>query len=161
MATVEKIMDPNVLVLKKGATISDASSMIAKGQHGCAIIAEDDKPVGILTSSDIVTLLAKKASPNKKVADVMNSPVVTLSSGTKLEKASKIVETKHFRRYPVVDSEGRIKGIVTENGIVQSINDNISFHRNLQNAILVVFVLFEFFIFFLYRYASGMLAFLG
>ena len=160
MAVVAKIMDSDVIVLGKQATIAEAAAMMAKKPHGCAIIAENRRPVGILTSSDIINSLLKK-SGSRKAAGIMSSPVVTLSLDTKLEKADKIIETKHFRRYPVVDREGNIVGIVTENDVVQAINDNISFHRNLQNAVLVIFVLFEFFVFFIYKYASGMLGFLG
>ena len=45
---------------------------------------------------------------------------------------------------------GILVGIVTENSIVDTINNNIKFHRNLQNTILVIFVVFEFFVFILY-----------
>ena len=74
-----------------------------------------------------------------------------------LEKASKITDTKHFRRYPVVDN-GALVGLVTENSIVQALNDNIKFHRNLQNAIVVIFVVFELFVFVLYKHLINLLA---
>ena len=84
------------------------------------------------------------------MSKIMSSPITSLSSNTKIEKAGKITDTKHFRRYPVVDN-GNLVGLVTENRIVQAINENIKFHRNLQNAIVVIFVVFEFFVFVLYK----------
>ena len=40
---------------------------------------------------------------------------------------------------------------------VSEINDNIRFHRNLQNWILIIFVVFEFFVFILYQYIAPFL----
>ncbi|MFH0868348.1 MAG: CBS domain-containing protein [Candidatus Woesearchaeota archaeon] len=150
MAKISKIMDTNVLTLKKEAKISDAAKIIANNPSGCIIVVEGKKPLGIITESDIVrNLLYKKRSPNEKVAKIMCSPITTISPDTKLEKANKIIDTKHFRRYPVVENE-KLLGIITENSIVHALNDNIKFHRNIQNIVLMAFVTFELFIFILY-----------
>ncbi|MDP3765151.1 MAG: hypothetical protein Q8R04_01435, partial [Nanoarchaeota archaeon] len=55
---------------------------------------------------------------------------------------------------------GNLVGLATENSIVQELNDNIRFHRNIQNAVLILFVLFEFFVFILYKHLVGFLPFL-
>ena len=147
MARISKIMDSSVLTLKKEANISDAARLMANKPHGCVVIVEDKKPLGIITESDIVkNLISKKTNPKEKVTTIMSSPITSMSPDTKLEKANKIIDTKHFKMYPVVEHENLI-GLVTENGIVQEINDNIKFHRHVQNAVLILFVIFEFLIF--------------
>ena len=118
--------------------------------------------MSILTEFDIVKNMASnQISFKSKVKDIMGSSVTAVEQNSKLEKANKIIDTKGFRRYPVVDREGSLVGLVTENDIVQAINDNIRFHRNLQNTILLAFVAFEFFVFFLYRYLASYIQFLG
>lgn len=160
MAKISKIMDTNVQTLKKGASISDAATLMADKLQGCAIIVEGKKPVGIITESDIVrNLISKKIDPKEKVTEIMSSPVTTISHNSKLEKANKIIDTKHFRRYPVIEN-GDLVGLVTENDIVHAINDNIRFHRNIQNAVIVIFVVFELFIFVLYQYLIEFFPFL-
>ena len=89
----------------------------------------------------------------------MSSPITSIDSNAKLEKANKIIDTRHFRRYPVVDGETLV-GLVTENTIVHTINDNIRFHRNVQNAVLILFIIFEFFIFILYESVAKVFPFL-
>jgi len=160
MAKIDKIMDTSVPTLKKEAKIFDATKLIANKPHGCVIIVEGKKPIGIITESDIVrSLISKKTNSKEKVTKIMNSPITTMHPNTKLEKAIKIIDTKHFRKYPVVENENLI-GLVTENNIVHAINDNIKFHRNVQNAVLILFVIFEFFIFILYEYLVNFLPFL-
>ena len=48
-----------------------------------------------------------------RVGDVMTTNVVTIPSNTSLSEAKGIMDSKHFRRLPVVDS-GKLVGIVTE-----------------------------------------------
>ena len=76
-----------------------------------------------------------------------------------MARISKIIDTKHFKSYPIVDN-GALVGLATENGIVQELNDNIRFHRNIQNAVIILFMLFEFFVFILYKYLIGFMPFL-
>jgi CBS domain-containing protein len=160
MPKVSKIMSPKVLVLKKGATISDAAKLMANKPRGCVVVLDNDQIAGIVTESDIVkSLVSKKKSPKTKVSQVMSYPVTTIDVNTRLDKASKIIDSKDFRRYPVV-KEGKVVGIVTENEVVHTMNDNIKFHRNLQNTVLILFVLFEFFVFVLYRYLVDYFPFL-
>ena len=159
MAKIDKIMDTSVPTLKKEAKISDAAKLIANKPHGCVIIVEGKKPVGIITESDFMrNLVSKKINLKEKVTKIMSSPVTSMHPDTKLEKALEIIDTKHFGKYPVIENESLV-GVVTENDVVHSINDNIKFHRNLQNAILIIFVIFEFFIFILYEYMMKFLNF--
>lgn len=151
MAKISRIMVTDVSTLKKDATVSDAAKLMASKPHGCVVVVENKKPVGIITESDIVkNLISKKVNPNEKVAEIMSSPITSLSHDTTIEKANKIIDTKHFRRYPVIENEALV-GLVTEHSVVQAINDNIRLHRNIQNAVLIVFLLFEFFVFILYE----------
>ena len=151
MAKISKIMITDVPTLKKDANVSDAARLIASKPHGCIIVVENKKPVGIITESDIAkNLISKKIKPNEKVAEIMSAPITSLSYDTTLEKANKIIDTKHFRRYPIIENEILV-GLITEHSVVQAINDNIRFHRNIQNVVLIIFVLFEFFVFVLYE----------
>lgn len=152
MTRIIKIMDKDVLTLGKNNTLSDAIRLLVKKPKGCIIVVENKKPVGIVTDADILRAHASRNfSMKKKIFEIMTSHVTTINSSTKLEKASKIIDSKHFRRYPIVDKDNEVIGLITENDVVQTINKNISFHRNLQNLVLIAFVMFEFFVFVLYQ----------
>ncbi|MBI2208889.1 CBS domain-containing protein [Candidatus Woesearchaeota archaeon] len=161
MARISKIMNVNPLTVKKEATISEAAKLMANKPHGCVIVTENKKPIGIITDSDLVRNLAyKKINPETKVGQIMSSLVTSIMYNSKLENANKIIDTKGFRRYPVVDKEGYLVGLLSENDVVQAISDDMRFHRSLQNTVLILFVVFEFFVFILYRYMINYFPFL-
>lgn len=153
-------MSTNVPTLKKEARISDAIKLMVNNPQGCVVIVGEKKPLGIITESDIVrNMVSGKISSKEKVTGIMSSPITMLQPNISLEKANKIIDTKHFKRYPIVEN-GVLLGLVTENNVVQTINDNIRFHRNIQNIVLLLFVGFELCIFVLYRYLVDFLPFL-
>ena len=159
MARVDKIMLTGVPTLKKEAKIEDAAKLLSKNDVGCVVIVEDNKPVGILTELDLVRNLVSKSSIIKEpVRKVMTSPVTSMAPNMKLDEALKLIDTKRFRRYPVVENN-KLVGLVTKRDVVNAISDNLRFHRNIQNVVLVLFVLFEFFVFVFFKYLSQYLPF--
>lgn len=152
MARVNKVMLTDVPTLKKEAKIEEAAKLLAQNQVGCVVIIENNKPIGIVTELDIVrNAVSKGKSLKETVSKIMTSPVTLMTPAMKLDEALKIIDTKKFRKYPVVVNEALI-GLVTKKDVVNAISDNLRFHRNIQNIVLILFVLFEFFVFVLYRY---------
>lgn len=164
MARIKNIMSTDVSTLKKEAKIEDAARLLAKGGSGCVVIVDDNKPIGIVTELDFVKNMVSKGSRSSSFKEpmsrIMSSPVTFMSRSMKLDEALKIIDTKKFRRYPVVEN-GELVGLVTKRDIVNAISDNVRLHRNIQNTVLILFVLFEFFIFVAYRYLHQYLLFLG
>lgn len=158
MAMVRKIMLSNAPTLKKEAKIEEAAKLLSKTENGCVVVVESQKPIGIVTELDI---LRGFASGNKSLRDtissMMSSPVMCMTPDMKLDEALKVIDTKRFRKYPVVENE-KLVGLVTKNDVVHAISDNIRFHRAIQNIVLIVFVVFELFVFFLYQ---PLLSYLG
>lgn len=151
MARVRDVMLDDVPTLGKEAKIGEAARLLAGGGTGCIIVAEGKKPIGIVTELDLIRNIVKGKSLKSPISGIMASSVVSMSPNMKLDEALKIIDTKKFRRYPVVEN-GELVGLATKRDIVNAISDNVRFHRNIQNAVLVIFVLFEFFVFVLFRY---------
>ncbi len=159
MARIEKIMLKEVPTLKKEAKIEEAARLLAKQESGCVVIVENNKPIGIITELDFVRNAVSKGNILKEpVSKIMKSPVTSMTPAMKLDEALKVIDTKRFRRYPVIENEELI-GLVTKKDIVNAISDNLRLHRNIQNVVLVLFVLFEFFIFVVYKYVQQYIPF--
>lgn len=149
MANVQKIMSASVLTLKKEASIAEAARLLGKEGSGCVVITEGRKPIGIVTELDILRSMGSGNTNLKApVSKIMTSPVTAMAPNTRLDQALKIVDTKGHDRYPVVDND-EITGLVAKKDIINSISDNLKFHRGIQNGVLILFVLFEFIIFIL------------
>ena len=159
MARVKKIMLTNVPTLKKEAKIVEAAKLLAQKGSGCVVIVKNKTPIGIVTELDFVRNAVSKGTNLKEpISKIMTLPVTCMTPNMKLDEALKIIDTKRFRRYPVVENE-ELVGLITKKDIVNAISDNLGFHRNIQNVVLILFVLFEFFVFVLYRYLYQYLPF--
>jgi CBS domain-containing protein len=82
---------------------------------GSVIIMKDDIPSGILTDRDIVAkVLAQGKEPKTMGAgEIMRAPVVTISEDKDIIDATKLMANHAIRRLPVVDTSGKLVGIIT------------------------------------------------
>ena len=102
------ILDPITLTADK--TVGDVLDLMAKFSISGIPIVHDDKLVGILTNRDL------RFQPNRKlrVAEVMTSQnLVTAPVGTTLEEAEVILQRHKIEKLPVVDKNGKLKGLIT------------------------------------------------
>ena len=111
---VSEVMSRQVVSVDPGSTVSDASKMISKHNIGSVPVAQNGNVCGILTDRDIVLrCVAEGRDPKSiKVADVMTSPLVSVTSTETIETAMQTMATEQVRRMPVVDA-GKLVGIVS------------------------------------------------
>ncbi len=102
------IMNPVTLTADK--TVGDVLDLMTKFSVSGIPIVADGKLVGILTNRD----LRFQPNRNLKVADVMTSTnLVTAPLGTTLEEAEVILQKHKIEKLPVVDKNGKLKGLIT------------------------------------------------
>ncbi len=102
------IMNPVTLTADK--TVGDVLDLMSKFSVSGIPIVEEQKLVGILTNRDL------RFQPNRslRVADVMTSThLVTAPVGTTLEEAEVILQKHKIEKLPVVDKNGKLKGLIT------------------------------------------------
>jgi IMP dehydrogenase len=102
------ILDPITLSPRK--TVRDALALMSKYSISGIPIVEDEKLVGILTNRDL------RFEPNLdlEVSKVMtNGRLITAPVGTTLEEAEAILQKHRIEKLPVVDRNGRLKGLIT------------------------------------------------
>ena len=89
---------------------------------GAVIVTDSDKPMGIITESDILEWrLTTSEDANQQVArEIMSSPIITIEYDSSLTDALKLMRDKHIRRL-VVTQEDKIVGILTERRILASL----------------------------------------
>lgn len=102
------IMNPVTLTADK--TVGDVLDLMTKFSVSGIPIVADGRLVGILTNRD----LRFQPNRNLKVADVMTSVnLVTAPLGTTLEEAEVILQKHKIEKLPVVDKNGKLKGLIT------------------------------------------------
>jgi IMP dehydrogenase len=107
------IIDP--LTLDPAATLQEAEDLMAKFHISGIPITEKGsggKLVGILTNRDIRFL--EPGDFRKPVSEFMTrEKLVTAPVGTTLEQAKSILQKNRIEKLPLVDSNGRLKGLIT------------------------------------------------
>jgi IMP dehydrogenase len=103
------------------ATLADAE--VIMGRHkisGVPIVDESDRLVGILTNRDI--RFCTEAEFDRPVTEYMTADgLVTAPVGTSLDDAVAILHRHRIEKLPLVDGEGRLKGLITVKDITKRI----------------------------------------
>jgi IMP dehydrogenase len=103
------IVEP--VTLAPGAPVAEALAIMATYRiSGVPITDDDGRLVGILTNRD----LRFEDDTTRSVADLMTArDLVTVPVGTTLEEARAVLHRHKIEKLPVVDGEGRLKGLIT------------------------------------------------
>ncbi len=103
------IVEP--VTLRPGSTLGQAEELMARFRiSGVPITDEDERLVGILTNRD----LRFERDYSRLVDDVMTSEgLITAPEGTDLEQAQDILAQHRIEKLPIVDDDGRLRGLIT------------------------------------------------
>ncbi|MFH7880756.1 MAG: CBS domain-containing protein [Candidatus Aenigmatarchaeota archaeon] len=120
---VKDLMSKKVNIVSGNSSIVKAAKIMAKSRRGYVVVVKNDKPVGILTDSDVIEkVVAKNKDPSKiKVKDIMSSPVIVIHPNSRIDEASILMRKNLIKRLPVVNPKnGKLIGILTETDIAKS-----------------------------------------
>jgi IMP dehydrogenase len=101
----------NPITLKAGATLRDALKLMQQYSiSGVPIVDDDGTLRGIITNRD----LQFERELDKSIDDVMTRErLITAPVGTSLDDAERILHRERIEKLPVVDDQGRLKGLIT------------------------------------------------
>jgi len=104
--------------VKKDTPTSIVLKEITKEALDNVIIVENRKPIGILTTKDILKLIKNKNNLEIEVSEYMSTPVDTIHRDSSIKEALEFVNKKHYKRVVVVDDEGALAGIITQKELI-------------------------------------------
>jgi CBS domain-containing protein len=109
---VAEVMSAPVHTVEPSASTRRAAELLVEYEVGSLVVVEDDRPVGIVTESDLVGLVAADRDPDAvAVESVTTAPVVTVDTTATVREVAGEMREHGIRRVPVVD--GGLAGIVT------------------------------------------------
>jgi len=124
-STIGQLCNRAVVTVGAGATIAEAATLMREHHVGALVVAEDvaggPAPVGMLTDRDIVVeVVAAGLSPQTiKVGEIVQRAVFSVAEDEGSEDTIRLMAINGVRRMPVVDSAGRLVGIVTLDDILR------------------------------------------
>ena len=121
VSSVLRRKDRKVLSISPDASVYDAIALMAENSIGALVVVADGQLVGILSERDYArkVVLQSRSSKDTLVADIMSSPVITVSPGHTVEECMRMMTDKRIRHLPVVEGMA-ILGIVSIGDLVRS-----------------------------------------
>ena len=122
MRKIEQVMSPGVVTVERTVPVLEVLGQMAGGRISCVVIADRQRPIGILTERDVARLVAAGTNiSNLPVQDVMTAPVLTVLSGSTVQNSAVTMKNSGIRRVVVVNGEGLIVGIITQSDIIKGL----------------------------------------
>ena len=104
---IKDVMTSNVLTIEPDKSVVNAAQMMLENRIHALIVTEDSKPVGIITSYDILLVMSigeffDKTTPVRKI---MITDLITINPDAPLEEALKKMIEYNIRTLVVVEND--------------------------------------------------------
>ena len=145
--TVAEVMTSEPLTVNPKTPLKEAIKILVENRiSGLPVVDEQDKLVGVISESDLmwqetgvepppyimildsVIYLENPARYEKEihkalgqtVQEVMTDKAITIQPEQSIKQAAHLMHEKKIRRLPVVDSQARVIGIITQGDIIRT-----------------------------------------
>jgi len=125
MGVIEKFAR-KVVTAQPLQSLAEVARLMEQDNVGAVVIAENRRPVGILTDRDLALELGSRGiSPKTPVVKVMNSPVQTVGVNANIFEITQLLREARVRRLPVVDEDGCLVGIVAIDDLLRVLSTEL------------------------------------
>ena len=104
----ESLIIRDVITISPEETVKYATELMQKHNISGLPVVQGEHLVGILTGRDV-----RFADPSLLTSDVMTKKVITAPSDTDIEGAKEILHKHRVEKLPLIDKEGRLRGLMT------------------------------------------------
>lgn len=122
------LMNPRFARIRPDITVDEAIRYLRLqaqdrlgGIYYVLVLDEEQHLLGVVSFQDLF-----RAAPDKKIRDIMKTDVVTVTENEDQEAVSRLFTQYKFLALPVVDSERKIKGIITADDILRTVQAEAS-----------------------------------
>lgn len=120
---VGRAMSQQYVALDADTAVTAAAVAMEQRHLDCALILDQGKPLGIVTSRNMVGVF-RRQHQQTRLGDIMHAPVHCVLAQAPLADAVRKMLDLNIRRLVVVNEEGRVVGILNEHDVTQQLENN-------------------------------------
>jgi CBS domain-containing protein/anti-sigma regulatory factor (Ser/Thr protein kinase) len=117
---VKDVMTTAVLTATKNQTLRHIQALLRENHVTGIPIVEDQHLVGMISIADIITAL-DKGYIDLPVEERMTKDVISLQDDMPLSFAISSLNKYHYGRYPVLDKEQKLVGIISSSDVIRTL----------------------------------------
>ena len=114
-------MAKNVKTVRTDDSVHDAVIKMNKFDVGSVIVVNGNRPVGIITSKNILSRVVEPRldAGIVRAREIMSSPVITIEPDSSVEDAAKLMSQKRIKKLAVMDKD-KLLGVLSTSDIVRA-----------------------------------------
>jgi trk system potassium uptake protein TrkH len=114
------------VILDENMSVASAVKQMHSHNAGAIIVLRGNKPVGIVTDSDIINKVVMRGEDSDEVflKSIMSTPLVTISPKGTVKQALHLMRLNEIKRIPVADTVG-IVGVVTQESLANAVRTSV------------------------------------
>ncbi|MCE4599484.1 MAG: CBS domain-containing protein [Desulfurococcales archaeon] len=111
----EYLKQDNIVSCKPDATLREASRIMTKHNVGSLLVINGEtRLVGIFTERDLTRAIAGGADPDRdQVREFMSKEIIAVAPYESIVKAGQKMLEHGIRHMPVIDSAGKVIGVIS------------------------------------------------
>jgi diguanylate cyclase (GGDEF)-like protein len=104
--------------VKRDVSTGEVLKHLVHNDFDNVVVVEDERPIGILTTKDVIRLIHSHADLTRPIEAYMSSPVETITNDVSVKQALDFIHEKKYKRIVVVKGDGTMAGIISQKELI-------------------------------------------
>ena len=118
--TVNRVMETSVRSEEGETSAELVASLLMEGFGSVPIVDRANRLIGIVSEFDLLNVIRQgKRLADIAVQDILTSNPISVTADTNMSTVIEVLQNNHLVRVPVVDSTGKLVGIVARRDIIR------------------------------------------
>ncbi len=125
MRTLKKIATKKNFTIDFHCTLKEAMYQMRQNADGSVVLLNDNKPVAILTESDIINALGQKMDLQEKAYSFATKKVISTHENRPIDFAFNFLSEHNIRRIVLTDSQQKFAGVVLQEDLFDYLEEDV------------------------------------
>ena len=122
MMMTRDLMLKDVVTTNGNVTIKEAIELLFKRHIGSIVVVDDaQKCIGIFTERDAIRVVAQNIPLEGPIEKTMTKNPFTINEDSTFEEAKYVIKSAKIRHLPVIDTNGKIVGLISVRTILDEL----------------------------------------